>query len=89
MRRATDLKVGTVVCSKAGRDKGRFFAVVSLCGEYAEIANGALRKISAPKRKKLRHLAPTSTVLESAALSDDKQLYDAISRSVGSRQKEE
>ncbi len=84
-----DLQVGSVVCSKAGRDKGRFFAVLSLDGDCAEVANGELRKIAAPKRKNLKHLAPTATVLARGLLSDDKQLYDAICSSVGNRQKED
>lgn len=84
-----DIRVGSIVCSRAGRDKGRFFAVLSLSGDFAAIADGDLRKTERPKRKKLRHLAPTNWVLEEEQLSADKQLYDAIHTRVGARQKED
>lgn len=54
--------VGSIVRSIAGRDAKRIFAIVSLeensgeQGGYVWIADGRLRRIDAPKRKKLRHL---------------------------------
>ena len=47
---------GDIVCSTAGRDKGIYFAVVSVCGEYASICDGKKRKTDKPKRKKVKHL---------------------------------
>ena len=73
-----DIVVHSVVCSKAGRDKGRFFAVLSMEGDAAYIADGDLRKLEKPKRKKLIHLAPTKTVFSENQLSSDKSLYKAI-----------
>ena len=73
-----DIVVRSVVCSKAGRDKGRFFAVLSLEDDFAYIADGDLRKLEKPKRKKLKHLAPTKTVFSENQVSSDKLLYDAI-----------
>ncbi len=84
-----DIKVGTIVCSKAGRDKGRFFAVLSLSGDFAAIADGDFRKTANPKRKNLKHLAPTAWEADAALLSADKQLYDAIRKCVDDRQKED
>lgn len=50
-------KTGSIVRSKAGRDEGRYFLVLALDGEeYAFIADGDLRKVEKPKRKKNRHL---------------------------------
>ena len=49
--------VGSIVRSKAGRDEGRCFLVLTLDGdEYALIADGDLRTVERPKRKKFRHL---------------------------------
>ncbi|MCL2579068.1 MAG: KOW domain-containing RNA-binding protein [Oscillospiraceae bacterium] len=69
---------GTVVYSSAGRDKHRFYAVVSTEGSVVWIADGKTRKLTKPKRKNLLHLAPTKTVLEPAAMRTDKQLRIAL-----------
>ena len=53
---------GTVVISKAGRDKGNFFIVLKTEDNYAYIADGNLRKVDRPKKKKLRHLQLTNYV---------------------------
>lgn len=48
---------GSVVVSTAGHDKGVIFAVVGLVnGDYALIADGKVRKLEKPKKKKLKHL---------------------------------
>jgi ribosomal protein L14E/L6E/L27E len=60
--------LGQVVKSKAGRDKDRIFAVVGFeDGQYLYIADGDLRKIDRPKKKKVKHLAKTGTVLQKVA----------------------
>ncbi len=51
-----DLKAGQVVMSKAGRDKGKLFVVLNVEESYAFIADGSLRKIEKPKKKKMKHL---------------------------------
>ena len=53
---------GAVVISKAGRDKGNFFVVLRTEDNYAYIADGNLRKVDRPKKKKLRHLQLTNYV---------------------------
>ena len=45
-----------IVESVAGRDRGRFFFVLDIDGIYATIADGRIRKLEHPKRKKLKHL---------------------------------
>ena len=44
----------------------------------ALIADGVSRAISAPKRKKLIHLAFTHTVLPERTISDDSKLREAL-----------
>ncbi|QCX33859.1 RNA-binding protein [Caloramator sp. E03] len=52
-----DVALGQIVHSKAGRDKGKYFVVVGIVdSNYVLIADGDLRKINNPKKKKLMHL---------------------------------
>ena len=62
-----EIKVGSIVRSKAGRDKGDFFIVLSVEDNYVYMANGELRKVDQPKKKKLRHLQGTDEVSEFVA----------------------
>lgn len=52
---------GTIVFSKAGRDKGKAMVVIRSEGEYLHLADGNLRKIDNPKKKKHKHIQPTKT----------------------------
>ena len=56
------IQKGSIVRALAGRDKDGFFVVLSVEGSYALIADGKRRQVQHPKRKKLKHLAPTHTV---------------------------
>jgi hypothetical protein len=50
--------LGRIALSKAGRDKGRRFAVVGRADDaHVLIADGETHKIAKPKKKKLMHLA--------------------------------
>ena len=71
-----DFVKGQLVRSKAGRDKTRTLAVLE--GEMLLLADGNLRKVGDPKRKKAKHVAPTTTVLANELLKSDQQLSDAI-----------
>lgn len=56
--------VGTLVYSKAGRDKGKPYIIVKVLNEkYVYLSNGNLRTIEEPKLKKLMHLNVTKDVL--------------------------
>lgn len=49
--------VGRVACSRAGRDKGRYAIIVAIVDDqYVLVADGSLRKLASPKKKKLKHL---------------------------------
>ncbi len=62
---------GQLVRSKAGRDKTRICAVLAVDGPMLWLADGNLRKVGDPKRKKAEHVAPTSTVLANELLKSD------------------
>jgi large subunit ribosomal protein L14e len=60
--------VGRVVVSKAGRDAGRRFVVVNVLDDlYVEVADGDLRRVEKPKKKKIKHLDITDETIESIA----------------------
>lgn len=65
--------LGTVVKATAGRDAGRLFVIVDANGKDVLIADGKTRKLDKPKRKNIRHLRATNTVLQTEDLTD-KQL---------------
>jgi len=52
--------LGHLVVSLAGRDKGIICAVVGNSDDegYVYIADGKIRKVENPKKKKLKHLKP-------------------------------
>ncbi|HHX56523.1 MAG TPA: hypothetical protein GX710_00740 [Clostridiales bacterium] len=61
-----------VVKAIAGRDKGKFFVVKDVESSFAYIVNGKSRKYYTPKKKSLKHLRITNTVIEMAELTDKK-----------------
>ena len=64
-----DFVRGQLVRSRAGRDKTRTYAVLAVEGQMLSLANGSSRQISRPKAKKIRHVAPTATVLQEEILA--------------------
>ena len=54
-----NFSTGDIVLSKAGRDKGNYFVIVSLDEMFAEICDGDLHKTDKPKKKKIKHLKKT------------------------------
>lgn len=73
-----DIQRGLVVFSKAGHDKGNWFAVLSVEGNMACIADGRRRRLEKPKQKKIRHLAVTNTLLSEEALETNNALHKAL-----------
>ena len=73
-----DFVRGQLVRSKAGRDKTRTLAVLAVDGPMLWLADGNLRKVGDPKRKKAKHVAPTTTVLANELLKSDQSLSEAI-----------
>ena len=71
--------VGQIVYSKSGRDKGNPFVIVRAEGQYLFLADGRLRKLERPKKKKDIHVQKTNTILSEikAALELNGRLTDA------------
>jgi large subunit ribosomal protein L14e len=59
---------GQIVFSKAGRDSGKMFIVTEAVDtNHVLIADGDLRKIEKPKKKKIKHLEATGVFIEHIA----------------------
>lgn len=64
------LQAGSVVQATAGKERGGFYLVTALEGQYVSLADGKRRPLESPKRKNLRHIAPTQTVWETQGLTN-------------------
>ena len=74
------MEVGRVVFSRAGRDQGHYFVIVDVIDEdHVAIANGCLRKVDNPKKKKMKHLVARPEVIREIAQKHEKHepLLDA------------
>ncbi|MGI6152301.1 MAG: RNA-binding protein [Christensenellaceae bacterium] len=60
------VEIGRVCYSRSGRDQGKYFVIIGLLDdeEYVLIADGGVRKIGKPKKKKRKHLILKPIVLE-------------------------
>ena len=55
------LELGGIVRSRAGRDRGRAFVILKIVdADYVLLADGRLRTLERPKKKKRRHLLKAS-----------------------------
>ncbi|MBO4540287.1 MAG: RNA-binding protein [Clostridia bacterium] len=74
------ITVGSIVYSRAGRDEGRYYMVTAILDDsYVTIADGSVRKLAKPKKKKIKHLKNTGEVLDNIAgkLLTSAKIYDA------------
>lgn len=57
--------IGRFAWSIAGRDKGRLFVITALADDnHVMVADGDIRRVDKPKKKKLKHLAMTGETAE-------------------------
>ena len=74
------ITVGSIVYSRAGRDEGRYYMVTAILDDsYVSIADGSVRKLAKPKKKKIKHLKNTGEVLDNIAgkILTSAKIYDA------------
>ncbi|RKD34135.1 KOW domain-containing RNA-binding protein [Thermohalobacter berrensis] len=65
METTSDLEVGQVVKSKAGRDKGKVFVIYKILDEkYLLLIDGDMRKLKKPKKKKVKHVMIYNDIIE-------------------------
>lgn len=72
-----EITKGSVVIAKAGRDKGKAFAVIeALSDREVLIADGKRRPIERPKRKNVIHLQMTRTAVD--CITTNRQLRNIL-----------
>ncbi len=59
-----EIERGSLVYSIAGRDKGSLFLVLKRDGDFVYLADGDLRRVESPKKKKLKHINKTNTLMD-------------------------
>ena len=69
-----ELSRGQIVKSLSGRDKNRYFVILDIEDGYVWLADGKVRKLEHPKRKKTKHIQITKTVIHFQPNLTDKQL---------------
>ena len=72
--------VGRVVYSKAGRDKGKLLIVIGIVDEdFVLVADGDLRPMERPKRKRIKHLKYTDVIVHHIAekMNHGRKLFNA------------
>lgn len=70
--------IGQIVCSKKGRDKGYFLVVVEEMQDAVCVCDGKERPLERPKKKNVKHLSFTKTVLQPESFNTNKQLRKSL-----------
>lgn len=83
-----ELKKGSVVISKAGRDKGYFLVVMDITNEGVFVCDGKERPVERPKKKNPLHLAKTRYVLTEEETATNRSLKRALKQFSGSEESE-
>lgn len=73
------IEQGSIVKSTAGHDSGRFYVALKVEGDFAYIADGKVRKLEAPKKKRLKHLSPTKSRVDTEQTATNNKLKIALS----------
>ena len=63
---------GSVVRAEAGRDGGGYFVIVEADEKYCFIADGNSRKLASPKRKNIKHIRATNSMIDVNEITDKK-----------------
>jgi ribosomal protein L14E/L6E/L27E len=83
MKTVGNIQIGQYVRSKAGRDKNHIFIVIKIIdNEYVLLADGDVRRIENPKKKKCRHLFEYQQVSEVVChkIKDGKKITNLMVR---------
>lgn len=71
-------EIGTIVCSKSGRDKGRFMVVVKSTETQVLLCDGKERPVERPKKKNVKHIFLTDRVLADDQLHTNRSIRHAL-----------
>lgn len=74
--------VGKIAYSKAGRDKDKCYVIIKIINDdYVLVADGRIKTVEKPKKKRIKHLNVTNEVAEDIKkliLSQDKNVDSSI-----------
>ncbi len=73
-----DFVRGLVVRSSAGRDRGSFLVVLAVDSSSAVVCDGKRRPLEHPKKKNLKHLAATGTLLPETRMQTNREIRRAL-----------
>lgn len=73
-----EMTLGSIVRSRAGRDKGNYFVVTAIEDNAVLICDGKERPLERPKRKNLKHIAVTTAVLGADDMANNRALRRAL-----------
>ena len=71
-------KAGMLARSLAGHDTGKMYVIMESDSAYVYLADGMLRSVDRPKRKKKKHVQPVCTRYEAAPLDEEEEPLDDI-----------
>ncbi len=75
------MKIGDVVLSKAGKEKGQLFVIVALDDKYAYLSDGKRLKTYKPKKKSFKHIQKfTNLSLNESEVLDKNERANALIR---------
>lgn len=70
--------VGTIVFSKAGRDKSKAMVITAVTENHLLVCDGKERRLERPKRKNPKHLQFTEISLEQDRFKTNRALRKAL-----------
>ena len=77
------LEKGLVVLSKAGRDKGCFFVVLSSEERYVFLIDGRMHPLERPKKKNRVHISATKLHLPQESMVANSEIQKALKKLQG------
>ena len=80
---------GELVRSLAGHDKSEIYIIIETDGAYVYLADGRIRTLDRPKKKKIKHVEPLGAACSEAALVEDTQIRKIIKKYKKEEVKEE
>lgn len=83
MQSTREVTIGQYVKSKSGRDKDRTFIIIDIIDElYVLVADGDLRKLEKPKKKKIKHLSKYNIISDEVQkrYNEEKKITNLVLR---------
>jgi ribosomal protein L14E/L6E/L27E len=75
-----EVSKGLIVRANAGRDKNNFFIIINFDKKYAYICDGKSRPLERAKKKNLKHLFLTKTLLDTSLLQTNRALRKSLKK---------